>query len=51
MNSYRAILFLVMVVAVLSVLGITSERLTAKLAWTGAALLAAVVGLWGFYGS
>lgn len=46
MTSYRAILFLSMLVIVLTVLGLTSERVTARLAWVGVALLSLTVGCW-----
>lgn len=42
----RTIAYLIVMIFVLFLLGCTSERLSARLAWVGAALLSLTVGLW-----
>jgi hypothetical protein len=46
MTPHQSAFILSAFVIALAVLGITSDRLTARLAWAGAALCAAVVTAW-----
>jgi hypothetical protein len=46
MTTYRAAFFLCCVIITLAVIGLTAERLAARLAWVGAAMLMATVGCW-----
>jgi hypothetical protein len=46
MTAYRAVLILCMLTAALLILGCTAERLSARLAWVGVALLSLTVGSW-----
>lgn len=46
MLDHHVAFFLSALTVVLTVLGITSERLATRLAWVGAAVFASTVGLW-----
>lgn len=46
MTIYRAVFILCCITLTLVILGFTSEKLSARLAWAGAALLAVTVGFW-----